>query len=357
MIEINERIFPYSVGVDLSEKPKNGEDVFNITFSYPNMYALGKNATQEDTVFVVSTTGSSIFDATHNLTSKLQFPIYNKHLKVLVLSDPVARNQKYIKEFIDGLNRDFVINKMIRIVVTQSSAEELLFGKLNAKRQQAFEGVLYSTLINRQNTSMFPLKTLSDFIEDVDKTGVTLVPLVHLRKDEVDIRGAGIFKNYALIGYLDHKENRAIAILSNSVKEDGIETVFNGEGLSILATSFNTKKKLIDSENLRIKFSVRIEGQIHEYTIPTGDYQGIEDVKMLDAMEEALANEIKKDIVATIERLQKEFQADAIYVSDFLRKYHPSVWKQVENNWEEVFSDAELDVDVEVILRRRGLTK
>lgn len=357
MVEINERIYPYSVGIDLTNETNGEGDLFRVTFSYPNIYALGKNPTQEETVYVVSVNGGSIFDATHNLTSSLQYPIYNKHLKVLAFSDAVARNPKYVKEIIDGLNRDFVINKMVKLVVTQGTAEELLYGKLKAKRQQAIEGVLYSTLINRQNTSMFTPRTLADFIEDIDRTGVSILPIATAKEDHVDIAGGGLFKDYKLIDYLDHIENRSIAIINNSVKEDGIETDFEGVGLSILATSLKTKKKLIDSEKLRIRLSTRIEGQIHEYTISTGGYEGIDNEEILHAMETVLANKVKSEIVSTIEKLQKEYQADAIYTSDFLSKYHPSVWEQVKDNWDETFSNVEFEVDVEVIIRRRGLTK
>lgn len=357
MVEINERIYPYTVGMDINNENGGEGDLFKVIFSYPNINALGKNPTQKETVYVISGTGGSIFDATHKLTSNLQFPIYFKHLKTLVLSEAVARNPKLVKEIVDGLNRDFVINKMVKMVVTERTAEELIFGKLKSERQQTVEGVLYSLLINRQNTSMFTPKTLADFIEDTDITGVSVLPLAKVEEDHVEISGAGLFKDYNLIGYLDEMENNALAIINNDLKEDGFEVEFNDIGLSILATSIKTKKKLMSSEKLRIKLSTRIEGQIHEYTISMGDYKGIDSEEMIKAMETALGNNIKNNIVTTIEKLQKEYQADAVYISDFLRKYHPSVWKQVKDNWEEAFANAEFDVDVEVILRRRGLTK
>lgn len=357
MVEINERIYPYTVGFDINDGEEDISKLYKVSFSYPNINAIGKNATQKENSYVTTEIGGSIFDAAHHLTSKLQYPIYNKHLKVLVLSDRLARNSKHIKEIIDGINRDFVINKIVKLIITKGTAEELIWGKLNATRQQSIEGVFYSLLINRQNTSMFIPMDVSRFIGDMDRTGVSLVPVAEIKEGEVDIRGAGIFKDYELLGYLDGKENRAIAIINNELKEDGIETKYEDIGLSVLITSFKTNKKLLDSENLKIKLHTRLEGQIHEYTIPFGDYKGIDNERMQGEMEIALSNKIKGEIVPTIERLQKEFEADAIYTSEFLKKYHPKLWSQVKNNWEEVFPNIEFEVEVEVKLRRRGLTK
>jgi Ger(x)C family germination protein len=357
MVEINERIYPYAVGIDVNNAESSEGDSYMVTFSYPNIFSMGENATQEETIYAVLSTGSSLFDAAQNLTSNLQYPIYNKHLKVLVLSDAVARNPKNVLGIIDGLNRDYVINKMIQLVVTPKTAEELIFGKLKAKRQRTTEGVLYSILINRQNTSMFTPKTLANFIDDMDRTGVSTLPMASMVEDYVDIAGAGIFKNYQLIGYIDAKENEGIAMLNNRIRATGIDATYNGTDLSILATNIKTKKKLIDAENLKVEFLVKIEGQVHEFTLPQGNYTGIDTEEMLHDMEEAVENEVKMNIVNTLEILQKEYQADAIYLSDYLEKYHPNVWEQVKDNWDEVFLEAELEVDVEVVIERRGLTK
>lgn len=352
MIEINERIYPYSVGVDLN---KEGSTLFKVTFSYPNILALGKNPTQKQNVYVITTTGNSIFDATHKLTTRLQYPIYNKHLKVLVISEEIARNPRQVRELVDGLNRDFVVNKSVNLIVVPSTAEELLLGKLKAERQQVVEGTLYSFLVNRQDATSFTPRTIAEFVEDNDNRNVSVIPIAHMSGEDIEIGGGGVFKNYGLVGYLTHEENRALSILNGEVKQDGMETDFNGARLSVLGTSFKSKRKLVDSENLKIQMNVRIEGQVHEYTLADGD--GIDSLEIIKAMEEALSKEVKKDLDSLVTKLQKEYKADAIKISDYLRKYHPRLWDQVKDNWDEVFSQATIDVNVNVIIRRRGLTK
>lgn len=352
MIEINQRIFPYSVGIDINE---NGDEKFNISYSYPNIYALGKNPTQKDTVYTISQTADSIFEVEHKLTTRLHYPIYNKHLKVMIISEDVAKNSDYIRQLLDGINRDYVINKMVDMLIVKQTAKELLDIKIESKYQEEIEGAIYSLLKNQQDSSRFTSKTVSDFIGDMDDMGASIIPLAHIGEKEFEISGGGVFKDYKIIGYVDSEENKAITILNNKLKADGIETNFRGKELSILGTKIKSKKKLMEKENLKIKYTVLIEGQIHEYTIPDGER--IDNEEIINSMERALENEVRGKIENTIKRLQKDFNADVIGINNYLRKYHNKLWKEVENNWNEIFPDIPIDVDVVIRLRRRGLTK
>lgn len=133
MIEIEDRIFPYSVGLDLNSSES---EKFIITFSHPNVAAIGKNAMSDDRIHVVSETGNSIFEAEHKLTTKLQQPIYLKLLKVLILPEDVAKEEKFVREIVDGLNRDFIVNKNIQMLVVKDRAQGLLQAALKSKNKK-----------------------------------------------------------------------------------------------------------------------------------------------------------------------------------------------------------------------------
>lgn len=352
MVEINQKIFPYSVGFDL----ENAEtDQFNITFSYPNINALGKNPTQDDRVHIITSTGKNVFEAVHNLSSRVQYPISNKHLKVMIITEEIARNEKYVKEIVDGINRDFVINRGMELVIIKDKAEELLKSIPKATRQEVVEGTLFSLLSNVQNSSSFTPKTLTKFIDEMETCGASIIPLVHAKKDEVEFRGGGVFKDYRFVGYIDGMENKAIAILNGDVKMDGFDADYNGVNLSILATKLKTKMKLIDPENIKIKFEVKINAEIHQYTLADGIR--IDNEEIIRGMEAALDKKIEENLNTTILRMQKEYQADVLGVAEYLNKYHNKLWMEVEDDWDEIFSNADITAEVKVNIRRRGLTK
>ena len=354
MIEINHRIFPYTVGLDI-DKEENVEDRLLVTFSYPNINALGKDPISEDKVFLVSGRADNIFEATHNLSNRVQEPIDLKHLKVLSISSEVASNEKLVRRILDGLNRDFVINKMVHLLVVKDSTKELLETKLDLVRQETIEGALYSLLRNEQHSTRFTSKTLSDFIEDMDIQGASHMPVGYAPDDEIIISGAGIFKNYKLIGYLNETENRDLALLNQEVIEDGLDINYKGINLSILVTSTKSKKRLVKKQDeFKILFSIEIEGHIHEYILDNDI--NIDTEERFKSMEKAMAKSVKPSLEKTIKKLQKEFNADVIGVSGYLNRFHPKVWKQLEEEWDSIFPQLDIDVEVDVNIRRRGLT-
>ena len=55
--------------------------------------------------------------------------------------------------------------------------------------------------------------------------------------------------------------------------------------------------------------------------------------------------------------LQKEYKADAIGVGEYISKFHPKVWKEVSEDWDEIFSQMDIEVALTVDVRRRGLVQ
>lgn len=150
-------------------------------------------------------------------------------------------------------------------------------------------------------------------------------------------------------------ENRAIAYLNNEVRQDGIDVEYKGANLSLMITNSKTKKRLVGKENnIRIRYDVELEGHIHGFILDKK--KSIETEEMLEEMQDTAARHIKQDADKVIEKLQKEFGADAIFVSDHLRKYHPKLWKEIQNDWEKIFPQIDIEVNVKVSIRRRGLT-
>ena len=79
--------------------------------------------------------------------------------------------------------------------------------------------------------------------------------------------------------------------------------------------------------------------------------------EIINGMETALNKKIEDELNATILKIQKEYKADVIGVAEYLNKYHNKLWMEVENDWEEIFSNADITAEVKVNIKRRGLTK
>lgn len=350
MIEINERSFPYSVGVDLNH---DGEDKYVVTFSHPNINAIGDKAIEDDLIHVISSNGNSIFDATEHLSSELYQPFYFKHLKVVIMSHEVAQNKQLLLEILDGIQRDFITNNNANLLLADS-AKELLQFTTESTIQQAIEGTVYSILINNQNSSFFTPITASNFIKNMDQTGAAIIPAGGF-EENVRIQGGSVFKDYEYVGDITGVENRSIAILNNEIGNVNVDAEHEDIVLSLVMTEAKSKKRLVDKKDLAIEYDVELEGHIHSHILDKE--HSIDSEEMLGDLEEIAMRLIKDELDDVIKKLQTEFNSDVLFISDYLKKFHPSLWEEIEDDYDKIFPYVDIRTNVKVNIRRRGLIK
>ncbi|NLY45882.1 MAG: Ger(x)C family spore germination protein [Tissierella sp.] len=357
MIELEDRLLPYTVAIDLSREDTEEADEKElfICFSYPNINALGKNPTQEDLTYIINSNADSIFEATSEISSRVHNPVFLKHLNVVVMSEEVFSNEKYVRQVLDGLKRDFIINKMIHLLVTKESAHELLLKKLESKRQETIEGLLSTLLLNEQKSTSFTPIRLNEFIQYMDHQRVAIVPLA-IPEPEIALEGGGLFKDYEFIGYIEKEDNRNIAILTNKSNNEDIDIEYDGSKISLQLLEIKAKKKLVkNQEVLTIKYNVEMDAQIHQYIIDPS--KKIDSTKVLDDIEKKASEVLKEDFATTLEKLQGELNADTLGILEYLYKFHPKIYKEVEGDWDSIFPYINIDLDVKVNIRRRGLSE
>ena len=54
---------------------------------------------------------------------------------------------------------------------------------------------------------------------------------------------------------------------------------------------------------------------------------------------------------------QQEFEVDPIGIREYVEKFHPAIWKQKKDNWNEVYKNAVINVNIDTNIRRIGVVK
>lgn len=350
MVEINQRLFPYSVGVD-----KDGESGrFIVTISYPNINAIGKNASQEDRVYIVSTNADSLFGGSKELTTRIPYPFYFKHLKVLVFGEELAKDSKMVKSILDGMARDYTINKKIKLMLAEGKAQDLLMVIPNAKRQEVIEGSLFGMLSKGKDTAKYTSQSLTNFIQDTDFNNVALMPRAKPRPDEIKVFGAAIFKDYSYIGALNEDETRVVALVTGDQDKALIEAPFEDSIISFEVSGTKIKKTLIEeNNNLKVVINIEMEGKLQEYILREKSLDPTD--TFVREMEESIEKCFRGQVEDTIDKLQHEYKADSLRIGEYIQKFHPKIWKRIEKDWDQVFQEIDIECRIDVKLRRRGL--
>ncbi|NLJ79281.1 MAG: hypothetical protein GX329_07955, partial [Tissierellia bacterium] len=70
---------------------------------------------------------------------------------------------------------------------------------------------------------------------------------------------------------------------------------------------------------------------------------------------EACSKVVEKGIRDVVVKMQKEFKLDKFGYGAFFHRKYPQEWKKIEKDWDQIFSKAELQVEIEIDIIRTGL--
>lgn len=353
MEDINERIFVTSVGIDFNNG-KGRKDDYIITYVYPNIYAMGKNPTQEEERFVVSTVTETLFDASRHLATRIDKPFYFKHLKVIVIGEEFLEHEHLVKEVLDGLNRDSRINRNVKIAVAEGTAKDIL--EIRPKQEPITGGYLNDVIENDKQSSRFTSQTLTGLTKEFDISDVTLAPKVKKVKDDLVISGAAILRDYKLIGWIGEEENRILSIMKGKVKTELINVTVDDVLVSYVITGIKSKKDVSTANNkIHATFDIHTEGYIQQYTFEKGK-NTFQD-GFIEKVEKELEKKIKREVEDLVYHMKTFHKADIFGIGEYLSKHRPEVWKDIRKSWSEIFPDIDFEINVDSKVRRTGVTK
>jgi len=351
--EIEQRLFVTAIAVDINEEVQEGNvNRLIVTYKYPNINTIGKNSDGGHINFTLSVPASGISQASTAFMGEAPFPFYFKHLKVIIFSKELLEHEELVRHILDELNRSPQINKRARIAVTEGKARDVL--KVTAGQEYRTEGGIYQVLRSNKFTNRFTVKSLTDLITDFDVAGVTIVPRISIVSGKFVVSGGCILKNYKFLAWVDQNHNRAINIMNGIIGLENIDTIYNGTLLSYAVTRGYSRKKVTFDDGITVRFDIKLQGYLQGYNISQKNQ--VYDEKTLEDIENNIEEELEKKILETRKFLD-EIGAPLFGVGEHMSKFHPKMWKQVKDNWQEMMPEVKFQLNIDVNIRRTGLTK
>jgi spore germination protein len=276
------------------------------------------------------------------------------HIKLLVLGKELTTYPEILREVVDYLQREPALNRNMYVMISDGKAEDYV--KHRPTMEKNIENYISGLVENTtKNNAIFPV-TLNEFLILLSENGNALLPRMTIEKDknELKISGVGIIKDYKYKGDLSTIETTNLEMLRGKLK-GGRKVVYrNGHPIDFVIDGVNRKISMNNQDGkLTFNISLDIEGELKDY------YVG-EEVFSKDTLKELqgnLNNAIKQECEEVVKITQSEFEVDPIGVREYVEKYQPSVWKQVEHNWSNVYSNATINIIVNSNIRRIGVVK
>jgi spore germination protein KC len=320
---------------------------------------------------IFQTTGTSVIDAMTNSTIKFDLELFHAHTKAYIFSEDFAKNK--LSDCLDYFNRDGESRRFVNIMVAKGSNASDIIG-ISSGQDESPNSYLESLADNTKYNAKSISTNFIDYMTAENEEGIEPVlgviqafpkgkvppttkyePSISYPDLELHCEGLAVFSNGKFVGFLDGIETRGYNWISGKTK-GAIVVAASSDGANIysLRTIDTSVKRKVEynGENAVINISIKVNGTL-------GEVNGKSDVKNMNYIadvEKQTAQIIKNEIDNTIKKLQQEYKSDIFGFGQTMHKKSPYKWKEIKNNWSEIFPQAQVTSEVKVSIKRTGVT-
>ncbi len=325
--------------------------------SFSDEYSTSES---KSTSYTISTTGITVFDAVRQQLSSIGRKPFYSHVQIIVIGEELAKEG--LNDILDFFQRDAEPRLTTRILIAKgTTAKEIL----NAKSKLEMIPAVHLRSIMEYNHDSNPairdimLIDLLELSAAVGKAPVIAgIDIVNKTKDlyisDMRINHSGAFKNGKLVGWLNTEETIGLSYVENKAKNVIIQIPNPSSPDKYIAIEqlSSTARNDIKYENNAFK------GTIHVNAIgAVGEIQGNAEFSKPDFIEKlniATEAKIKEQIQSTIEIAQENFQSDILGFGELAKRKHNKAWKESQADWDEIFGEMPIEVNVRFEIRRTG---
>lgn len=299
-------------------------------------------------------TATSVFEAVRKITQTASRKLYWAHNQILIFGKETAEDG--LDNYIDFFLRDHETRLMVNILVAKGAASEILSVQSDLETTPAINiNDIFKAI---SATSQAPQITLKDIIEGLlSKTTSTIAPLIELteenKKKRVNIAGTAVFKRGKMVGELNPLESRGLLWIIGKV-QSGIIVVNCPDSnktasLEIIWADSEIIPE-IQNEQLSITVKIKEEGTLGDQNCPK-DLTKLEAWSSLEKLKTAA---IHNEITSALKKAQ-EYNTDIFGFGEAIHRKYPLLWKDIENQWDELFPQLKVNIKIKAKLRRSGL--
>lgn len=307
-------------------------------------------------VWVLEVVGHTIDDAIMNLQQQVSGKIFLGHLRVIVISEEVARQG--IENLNDYLRRNSEVRRMAWLMISKGSAEEIMMAVPRLERVPTL--YLIGTLDDAVRMGKFPENYIGMFWGHSSAKGHEgFLPYVELKeKNNIEISGMAYFRGDKMVGTTKPLEIGAY-MATKGLNPGGYRGMISLDEEGSTVTLHVTSRKS--------KFDVEIKNNLPYITVTSFMEMNVEEKLgedfLIDSAEviQLIRTEFEQSSTKLQESLIKQTQekkSDIYGFGEYVRAKEPQFWDkhvQTKERWQDMYKEIEIDVKVHAEVRRIGM--
>lgn len=322
--------------------------------------------------------GDTVRDAINNINLHFDKKIFLAHSNLLIIGEEFAK--RGITDLMDFFMRDNEPREDMYVVVAKEAKAYDIIG-VRAGLGRATGNYLYDILnnfpYNAKSINISFAEKYRYFYDIGNNPVIGVVWLEEVKAFDIEERramqtkivlnatGGAALRRERLWGYFTGDEMIGFNFIVDEIRGGSI--VFrtpdgSKEDISIIGqegkfTTVNilrskTKNKIsVNDGKIHLTINVKLRGELNEINqaIDVGNSQTILRI------ENACSQKVKELISATLNKGQKEFKQDNFSIGVAVHEQYPKLWKEISENWQDIFPEISFDVNVETTIVKSGL--
>lgn len=334
------------------------KDVFVLTaeLTYPSA------AEQEIQVLseLITDTGQNVFDAIRTMIRRTGAMLFWGHAKIFIISESLAKNKEKLLSVVDFLFRDAAVRNDIYLLVAKNATpKEILEADIKIQTITSFH--LTETFENEKSISKYHAVPLWEFVDSLTAKGISpTLPTVTINEQKektiAEIFGTSVFKDGALVGYIDAIETRSYLFIINKL-EGGVLVVDEkiDKDFSRVSLEISESKTKVTPTYSNDKFTMNID---IETSVNISEIQGeinFMEEKFTKILKADAEKQLKNQVNSVIKKVQDEFGADIFGFGQIVQYEMPKLWKEIEGDWNDYFEELEVQTNVTINIKGSSL--
>lgn len=364
--ELNEIAIVLGLGIDyIPEK-----DVYEITYQVVNPSENAARGTGSGGTPVVNyqSRGKTLSEAAGNASNIFPRKNIYSHIQLVLISEQLAKKES-LNFIFDVFERDAGVRVNVPVLITRnadikttmdilSSVDKIpvrtLVGKVkNASKVLGEYGEIkiYDIIENLTNAGSEP--TISGIsITGNPKTGASKKNIESMQKTFVFLNGIAVFRKGKLVGWIDGKKQKSLQIIKNNIQISSLRIHCDEKRYNNLLVNHLKSKSKVDMQNSQAVITIQVNGfgTLSEL-LCNKDISKREVIKEYERRSEReLEKEIKDGIIVA-----QKLESDVFGFGEILRDTHPKKWRKSKQQWNKLFSQAKVHIQVNLNIEGTGM--
>ncbi|MFW5988427.1 MAG: Ger(x)C family spore germination protein [bacterium] len=315
--------------------------------------SAGNTTMGEESVWNVSVVGRNVSMALMHLERILQYEVFLGHIRMLVLSEDIAREG--VNRHLNYFRNNPEFRRLSYILVSKGKAEDIL----NTYPETAtIHGIYLRDFIeNEVKKGNLPKIPFYEFIVRlVDRSIDPVTVMVDRNKNQIKIAGLAVFQGERMVGHLNVEDSWNFIQLSEKMVASlevvrDVKTELGGVTINFSGFKSSLRPRINDDNSITFVYDVQLEGESVSQEIATDYANSI----FFNELENRVNKEFKREKEVLFYKVQNKFEADIFGFGQMVKAYYPKRWAEIEN-WREEFKNVNLIVRPSTQIRRIGMS-